>query len=100
MSLSTESSSPQAHQGQSGHKIVATKPIVVLSVIAMVGLAGTVAALSANIIKRYGNKPSDEKCPLLEDRLVHSRQFFLVDSWYGTIIINRADGQRGFILNG
>ena len=81
MSLSTESSSPETHQGQSGHKIVATKPIVVLSVIAMVGLAGAVAALSAKIIKHYGNKPSQtgEKRPLLEDRLVHSRQFFLVD---------------------
>ena len=100
VSLSTESTSPQAHQGQSGHKIVATKPVVVLSVIAMVGLAGAVTALSAKIIKHYGNKPSGEKRPLLEDRLVHSRQFFLADLWYNTIIINRADGQRGFTLNG
>lgn len=100
MSLSTESSSPQAHQGRSGHKIVATKPVIVLSVIVMVGLAAAVAALSAKLIKHYGNQPSGEKCPLLEDRLVHSRQSFLVESWYDTILIDRADRQRGFTLNG
>ena len=71
MSLSTESFSPQPHQGQNGHKIGATKPVIVLSVLAMVGLLVAVAALSAKLIKRYGNQPSGEKRPLLEDRLVH-----------------------------
>lgn len=56
--------------------VIATKPVIALSVLATVGLAGAVAALSAKLIKRYGNKPSGEKRPLLEDRLVYLRQIF------------------------
>ena len=70
MSLITERDSLQLDQGQSGHKIAATKPVIVLSVLAMVGLLGAVAALSVKLIKRYSNRPSGEKRPLLEDRLV------------------------------
>ena len=71
MSLSTESYSPEPQQGQSGHKIAATRPVIMLSVLAMVGLLGAVAILTAKLIKRYGNRPSGEKRPLLEDKLVH-----------------------------
>lgn len=78
VSLTTEIYSPQLDQGQSGHKIAATKPVIVLSVLAMAGLLGAVATLSAKLVKRYGNQASGEKCPLLEDRSVQLKESFVI----------------------
>ena len=62
-----------AERDQSGHKTAAatTRPIVVLSVLAMVGLLGTVAAVTAKRIKRYSKQGSGEKQPLIKDKLVN-----------------------------
>lgn len=74
VSMITQNYSLQsAESDQSRHKTAAatTKPIVVLSVLTMVGLLGTVTAVSAKLTKRCGKQVSGEKQPLIKDKLVH-----------------------------
>ena len=84
--MTTLSYSPQSdHHGKTEHRVVITKPVIVLSVLAMVGLLGAVAAVSVKLMKWYGKAVSGEKRPLLEDRLVQFSNIHTHNSMVVTI---------------